>query len=99
VSLSQLVQKNESTGTVWNSIQKNDQDTADREEVAENIETFDNQENIVSILETQKNAVVSALDKIEKGTYGLCEIDGKEIEKERLDANASAKTCLACMNK
>jgi DnaK suppressor protein len=27
-----------------------------------------------------------ALDKIEKGTYGICDISGKEIPKKRLEA-------------
>jgi DnaK suppressor protein len=91
--------KDESTGTAWSAVQNDDQDAADREEVAGNMEVFENKENIVSILETQKNEVVSALEKIEKGTYGICEIDGKEIEKERLEANPSAKTCISCLNK
>ncbi len=91
--------KDESTGTAWSAVQNDDQDTADREEVAGNMEVFENKENIISILEVQKNNVVIALDKIEHGTYGVCEIDGKEIENERLEANPSAKTCIACMNK
>ena len=91
--------KDESTGTAWSAVQSDDQDTADREEVAGNMEVFENKENIISILEIQKNEVVGALEKIENGTYGICEIDGKEIEKERLEANPSAKTCISCMKK
>ncbi len=91
--------KSESTGTVWDAVQKDTQDTADREEVAENLETFESNKNIISILETQKNEVMHALEKIEKGTYGICEITGNEIEKDRLDANPSARTCKACISK
>lgn len=92
-------QKDESTGTAWSAIQSDDQDTADREEVAGNMEVFENKENVVSILETQKNNVVRALEKIEEGSFGICEIDSKEIEVERLEANPSARTCISCMNK
>jgi len=38
----------------------------------------------------------TALNKIEKGTYGICEICGKEINKERLEALPYTLTCLDC---
>lgn len=31
-------------------------------------------------------AIDKALEKIEEGTYGICEISGEEISKKRLDA-------------
>jgi YteA family regulatory protein len=34
-----------------------------------------------------------ALDAIEKGTYGICEVCGREIPYERLDALITATTC------
>jgi DnaK suppressor protein len=91
--------KKESTGTAWSAVQKESQDTADREEVAENLESFDMHANIISILETQKNEVLHALEKVKKGTFGICEITGHEIEKDRLDANPSARTCKACIKR
>ena len=90
--------KDEATGTVWNSVQREGGAPSDREEIAENLDVFENQGNIISILEVEKNEVVLALERIEKGTYGVCEIDGKEIEQERLEANPSAKTCMSCIN-
>lgn len=42
--------------------------------------------------------VEHALEKIEKGTFGNCEICGKEIEKERLDAMPYASRCIECEN-
>ncbi len=40
--------------------------------------------------------VEDALQKIENGTYGVCEKCGKEIEIERLKAMPFAKVCIKC---
>ena len=37
-----------------------------------------------------------ALDKIEDGTYGICEECGKEISKERLMARPVTTLCIQC---
>lgn len=41
-------------------------------------------------------AVEHALEKIEKGTYGLCDNCGKKIAPERLEALPQASLCLNC---
>ena len=41
-------------------------------------------------------AVEHALEKIEKGTYGLCDNCGKKIDPERLEALPQASLCLNC---
>jgi RNA polymerase-binding transcription factor DksA len=66
---------------------------ADENIVADNIESYDENTAIVNTLETRYNDVKLALDKIEKGTYGICEISEHEIEIDRLEANPSARTC------
>ncbi|HHT9129932.1 MAG TPA: TraR/DksA family transcriptional regulator [Candidatus Brocadiaceae bacterium] len=38
----------------------------------------------------------SALEKIEEGTFGICELCGKKINKERIKAVLSAKLCIDC---
>lgn len=43
--------------------------------------------------------VNDALDRIVRGTYGLCENCGKEISKERLDAVPYARYCVRCARK
>ncbi len=43
-------------------------------------------------LELRLRDVNSALDKIEKGNYGICETCGGEIPEERLKADPAAKT-------
>jgi hypothetical protein len=40
----------------------------------------------------------NVIKKIDENKYGLCEVCGKEIENDRLEANPSAKTCKEHMN-
>jgi RNA polymerase-binding protein DksA len=40
-----------------------------------------------------------ALERIEKGTYGLCQECGKPISKERLEVVPHARLCIACKSK
>ncbi len=37
-----------------------------------------------------------AIQRCQRGTYGICECCGQEIAAERLVARATARTCLAC---
>ncbi|MFN3550775.1 MAG: TraR/DksA family transcriptional regulator [Endomicrobiia bacterium] len=51
--------------------------------------------------DTQKNLlelVVSALEKVDKGVYGICESCGNIIEKKRLKALPWVRYCLKCQN-
>ena len=68
-------------------------DPADENEVADSIEEYEENTGILKQLEIQYNEVKNALERIEKGTYGICSIGGEEIETDRLDANPSATTC------
>lgn len=69
------------------------EDPADQTEAAENITEFEENTAILKQLEIRFNNVKDALKRIEDGTYGICVIGGKEIEKEKLDANPSTTTC------
>jgi RNA polymerase-binding transcription factor DksA len=56
-----------------------------------------NRENTAAILadlEARYDLVLAALAKIEKGTYGVCEVCGSQIEEMRLEADPSATTCV-----
>jgi RNA polymerase-binding transcription factor DksA len=74
-------------------------DSADENEVADKMEELEENKAILGQLEPQLNSVKVALAKIEGGTYGNCEICGEPIEKERLEANPSATTCVRDMKK
>ena len=60
---------------------------------ADNFEEADNRSAILNLLETQLVDVNNALDKIETGKYGICEVSGENISEERLEANPSSRNC------
>lgn len=70
-----------------------DPSQADENTVANGIADYEDNVAIVNTLETQYQDLKIALDKIENGTYGICEIGGEEIDEERLEANPSARNC------
>ncbi len=74
-------------------------DSADENEVADKMEELEDNKSILNQLEPQLNEVKAALQRIDDGTYGICEISGKPIEKERLEANPSARTSIGSMKK
>lgn len=84
----------------WNTRQTmHDESTnADPNEVADKLEEFETNESIKDKLAKQLAEVDNALSKFEKGTYGICEISGHEIEEDRLGALPSARTCKEHMN-
>lgn len=69
-------------------------DAADESELADYLEEFENNTAILKQLEIRYNEVKNALERIEKGEYGLCKISGEEIEAVRLEANPAADTCI-----
>ena len=73
-----------------------DEREADPNEMADNIEGYEENFALNDVLEKRLNSVKDALKRIENGTYGVCKVGGKEheIEKERLDANPAATTCI-----
>lgn len=71
-----------------------DTEASDPADIADNIENYETNTAILKQLETQYNEVKDALSKIEKGTYGICEKTGAQIDRERLEANPSARTAL-----
>lgn len=71
-----------------------DIDAADENEVADKLEELEENTGIVSQLDTQLGEVNAALERIDQGTYGLCEKCGKPIEEDRLMANPSARTSI-----
>lgn len=71
---------------------------ADENVSADRTEDWLERNATLSALETRYNGIRRALQKIESGTYGICEISGEEIEEDRLRANPAARTCKAHIN-
>lgn len=72
---------------------------ADPNEVADSIDDYEQNTAILKQLEIRWNNIKDALDRIDKGKYGTCEISGEKIERERLEANPAARTCLSHKDK
>lgn len=97
--LATLGRKNPDEKGDWETIRKDDSvDEADELDVADAIETYENDNAQLGQLEIQLRNVNEALSRIEEGTYGKCSVCGKEIEEDRLEASPSATTCKEHMN-
>lgn len=66
------------------------------EDAADEVTEYSTLLPIEQNLELRLRDIDIALDKIDKGTYGLCENCKREIESERLDAYPEARTCSKC---
>lgn len=49
--------------------------------------------------ETIRRQVISALQRLDRGDFGMCEQCGKPIGKERLDAMAYTPHCIDCVRR
>ena len=82
----------------WEAVPPEQSETiAEKEELAEQTEAYENNTAILKELEIKYNEVKEALSRIDSSTFGLCKTCGKEIENDRLNANPAAKTCKAHM--
>jgi RNA polymerase-binding transcription factor DksA len=59
-------------------------------------ETFEREKDfsLLEQLEAEIEDLDAALRKVDEGTYGICEICGKAIEPERLEAIPGTRTCI-----
>ncbi|MGX3010657.1 RNA polymerase-binding protein DksA [Helicobacter sp. 23-1044] len=53
-------------------------------------------ENLFSARNGELAEINHALDKIKLGTYGICEMCGEAIHKERLEVKPFARFCIKC---
>lgn len=81
----------------WDAKYPNREDS-DKDEEADDAQEYDNALSLEYTLELKLRDAELALEKIQKGTYGICENCGKEIERERLQAVPEARLCLKCNN-
>lgn len=66
-------------------------------DLADQADVFLDRENnaaILADLEVRYDTVLSALARMEKGVYGRCDVCGKTIESDRLEADPAALTCI-----
>jgi DnaK suppressor protein len=93
--LASIGEKSPTAKNGWEATTKDmEVDKADENEVADKLEEYEGNTNILGQLDGQLAEVNAALDRIAKGTYGICEKCGQPIEKDRLEANPSARTSI-----
>jgi len=68
----------------------------DREDNASEVEQYSDNLPVEITLEKKLQDIIEALDRMEKGNYGVCANCNQEIDIERLKINPSAKTCVKC---
>jgi len=66
------------------------------EEEADEVEEFATRLTLNDTLQEELKKVNSALVKIKKGTYGICDKCGKQISVGRLEAYPQADCCSKC---
>ena len=92
----------EELATVEEEIEENtessrdgDDSATEKDEIADKIEDLEESTSENNALKVRQRDIKAALDKIRKGTYGVCEIGGEPIEEARLEADPAARTCKA----
>ena len=82
----------------WEVSPDNSEKEADENDQADKFEDYEEKSVELDALEKRLHHVINALVKIEGNTFGTCEVCGKEIEEERLNANPAARTCMEHLN-
>jgi len=79
-------------GKEWEGSSESEGEEADPTDAADNIEELAVNVPLVAELEKRRKDINDALEKMDKGTYGICEVSGEPIPLKRLDADAAART-------
>ena len=78
----------------WEPIPSETGTEADLADQADVVMSRESNTAILADLEARYDTILAALSKIEKKTYGTCEVCGEEIEEARLGADPAATTCI-----
>jgi len=68
----------------------------DRDDNAHEVEDYGGKIALENTLEKRLQNIISALKRIDEGTYGKCEKCGGEIASKRLEVNPEATICMKC---
>ena len=92
--LQTIGRKNPENPADWEALpEKMDILSSDDNEVADSIESYEENTAILKQLEIRFNELKDALERIKSGNYGLCKKCQNPIENDRLEANPGADTC------
>jgi len=71
----------------------------DDDENAGEVATYSDNLSLERSLEKALRDINKSLERIERGTYGICKYCGKEIGEERLEARPVSGACVECKEK
>jgi RNA polymerase-binding protein DksA len=66
------------------------------DENAEEVATYSTNLSLERSMESALRDVDRALERMAKGTYGVCKYCSKEISEKRLEARPSSSSCIEC---
>lgn len=66
---------------------------SDQNDMADRFEDFEARSSMIKILEPRLNNILKALKRLNKESFGKCEVCKKDIEMKRLEVNPAARTC------
>lgn len=90
---------NPSNDADWEAVPQETGTEPDTGDAADLIERYEENTAILKELEIRYNKILEALERIQKGVYGICSTCKKAITKERLDADPAADVCTKHLNK
>lgn len=93
--LEKIARRNPKNPTDWEikPAGEAEEDTEYRDEVADQLEDFDERLEVEISLEKGLRNIKRALAEIQNGKYGKCKVCANPIEPERLEVNPAARTC------
>ncbi|MEK9154257.1 MAG: TraR/DksA C4-type zinc finger protein [Patescibacteria group bacterium] len=91
----ELAEHGKSIGGDWQGSSASKGMESDPNDVADNIEELAINVPLVEELEKRRREIDKALEKMDKATYGICDVCKTEIPADRLEANPAATTCIA----
>mgnify|MGYP003386288276 CR=1 FL=1 len=92
--LQAIAAMNEESGD-WEALPVSEVSEADNNNEADGVEDWNERHATVAQLEVMFRNCTRALEKIERGTFGTCEVCGETIEENRLIILPTARTCVA----
>ncbi len=71
---------------------------SDPNNMADRFEDFEERSSMIKDLGARLNNILRALKAVNRESFGKCKVCKKEIEKERMEANPAAETCMEHLN-
>ena len=84
---------NPETGEWEATPEERDYQESDQNDMADRFEDFEERSSMIKDLEPRLSNILSALKRLNRESFGKCEVCKKDIELTRLEANPAARTC------